>query len=283
MQPTASISLLTRKLQSVRVPETEVYGAPGRGRSLAISVGTACCLMILWWLVTRQKFVDPLFLPSPGAVWNRAVEVGTAGFGGASLWQHTWISVYRVFLAFFIACLTAVPIGLAMGMSRIFRGIFDPPIEFYRPIPPLAYLPLVIIWFGIGEVSKVILIYLACFAPMALSTRAGVRSVSIEQVHVAYSLGATRSQVLRHVVFRAALPEILTGMRIAIGFGWTTLVAAEMVAATAGLGYMILNASEFLMTDVVVMGIVIIGLVALSSDLLMRYLEHKLVPWKGKM
>jgi taurine transport system permease protein len=170
-----------------------------------------------------------------------------------------------------------------MGMSRIFRGIFDPPIEFYRPIPPLAYLPLVIIWFGIGEVSKVILIYLACFAPMALSTRAGVRSVSIEQVHVAYSLGATRSQVLRHVVFRAALPEILTGMRIGIGFGWTTLVAAEMVAAAAGLGYMILNASEFLMTDVVVMGIVIIGLVALSSDLLMRYLEHKLVPWKGKM
>jgi taurine transport system permease protein len=186
-------------------------------------------------------------------------------------------------LAFFIACLTAVPAGLAMGMSRIFRGIFDPPIEFYRPIPPLAYLPLVIIWFGIGEVSKVILIYLACFAPMALSTRAGVRSVSIEQVHVAYSLGATRSQVLRHVVFRAALPEILTGMRIGIGFGWTTLVAAEMVAAAAGLGYMILNASEFLMTDVVVMGIVIIGLVALSSDLLMRYLEHKLVPWKGKM
>ena len=283
MQPTASISLLMRKSQSIRAPVTKVYGALGRGRSLAISIGTAGCLLILWWLVTRQKLVDPLFLPSPAAVWNRAVEVGTTGFGSATLWQHTWISIYRVFSAFFIACLTAVPIGLAMGMSRVFRGIFDPPIEFYRPIPPLAYLPLVIIWFGIGEVSKVILIYLACFAPMALSTRAGVRSVSIEQVHVAYSLGATRSQVLRHVVFRAALPEILTSMRIGIGFGWTTLVAAEMVAAAAGLGYMILNASEFLMTDVVVMGIVIIGLVALFSDLLMRYLEHKLVPWKGKM
>lgn len=282
MKPTASIPLILRKFKSVKSPVTEVYGAPGRGRSLAISIGTACVLLTVWWLVTRQKFVDPLFLPSPSAVWIRAVEVGTTGFGGASLWQHTWISIFRVFLAFFISCLTAIPIGLAMGMSRIVRGVFDPPIEFYRPIPPLAYLPLIIIWFGIGEVSKVILIYLACFAPMALSTRAGVRSVSVEQVHVAYSLGASRSQVLWHVVFRAALPEILTGMRIGIGFGWTTLVAAEMVAAAAGLGYMILNASEFLMTDVVVMGIFIIGLVALFSDLSMRYLEYKLVPWKGK-
>ena len=170
-----------------------------------------------------------------------------------------------------------------MGMSRIFRGIFDPPIEFYRPIPPLAYLPLIIIWFGIGEVSKILLIYLACFAPMALSTRAGVRSVSIEQIHVAYSLGASRAQVIRHIVLRAALPEILTGMRIGIGFAWTTLVAAEMVAAAAGLGYMILNASEFLVTDVVLMGIIVIGVIALLSDLLMRYVEKKLVPWKGKV
>jgi taurine transport system permease protein len=170
-----------------------------------------------------------------------------------------------------------------MGMSRIFRGIFDPPIEFYRPIPPLAYLPLIIIWFGIGETSKVLLIYLACFAPMALSTRAGVRSVSIEQIHAAYSLGATHFQVIRYVVLRAALPEILTGMRIGIGFGWTTLVAAEMVAAAAGLGYMILNASEFLVTDVVVMGIIVIGVIALLSDLLMRAIERRLVPWKGKI
>ena len=211
------------------------------------------------------------------------VEVGLVGFGGASLWEHAWVSIFRVFAAFLASCLTAIPVGLAMGMSRIFRGIFDPPIEFYRPIPPLAYLPLIIIWFGIGEVSKILLIYLACFAPMALSTRAGVRSVSIEQIHAAYSLGATHSQVIRFVVLRAALPEILTGMRIGIGFGWTTLVAAEMVAAAAGLGYMILNASELLVTDVVVMGIIVIGVIALLSDLLMRAIERRLVPWKGKV
>ena len=211
------------------------------------------------------------------------VAVASDGFGGSTLLEHTLWSLYRVFAAFLLACLTAIPIGIAMGVSRVFRGIFDPPIEFYRPIPPLAYLPLIIIWFGIGDLGKVILIYLAVFAPLALNARAGVRSVSLEQIHAAYSLGASRLQVIRHVILPAALPEILTGMRIGIGFGWTTLVAAEMVAATAGLGYMVLNAAEFLRSDVVIMGIVVIGALAYLFDLLMRRLERALVPWKGRM
>ena len=134
-------------------------------------------------------------------------------------------------------------------------------------MPPLAYLPLIIIWFGIDELSKVLLIYLACFAPLAMSSRAGVRSVSQEQIHAAYSMGASKWQVIRHVVIPAAMPEILTAMRISIGFGWTTLVAAEMVAATHGLGQMVLNASNFLRTDIVIMGIVVIGTIAYLFDL----------------
>ena len=125
--------------------------------------------------------------------------------------------------------------------------------------------------------------YLACFAPLAISARAGVRSSSIEQIHAAYSMGASRTQVLWHVVLKAALPEILTGMRIAIAFGWTTLVAAEMVAAKAGLGVMVLNAARFLATDIVFLGIVVIGLIAFFFDVLMRQLERMLVPWKGKI
>jgi taurine transport system permease protein len=174
-------------------------------------------------------------------------------------------------------------VGIAMGVSRIARGIFDAPIEFYRPLPPLAYLPLIVIWFGIEETAKIVLIYLACFAPLAMAARAGVRGVMIEQINAAYSMGASRWQVIWHVVIPAALPEIFTGMRIAIGFGWTTLVAAEMVAATAGLGQMVLNASNFLRTDVVIMGIVVIGAVAYAFDLLMRYVERLVVPWKGKV
>ncbi|EAQ66370.1 putative taurine uptake ABC transporter permease protein [Marinomonas sp. MED121] len=260
----------------------ESYGAPGQGKSLAISLFTTAFLILIWHIATYLQWVKPLFLPSPVAVVQRFWEVATEGFANATLLEHTGWSMMRVFSAFFLAFLTAVPIGILMGVNRIVRGLFDPIIEFYRPLPPLAYLPLVIIWLGIGEVSKVVLIYLAIFAPMALSARAGVKSVAIEQIHAAYSMGATRWQVIRHIILINALPEILTGMRIGIGFGWTTLVAAEMVAAQAGLGFMVLNAAEFLVTDVVIMGIIVIGIIAYLFDLFMRYLERKLVPWKGK-
>ena len=261
----------------------EAYGQPGQGASMLISVVTVMALLMLWWLVTLEGWIKPLFLPSPRAVLEQFNEVATEGFGGATLLEHTLWSLYRVFAAFALACLTAIPIGIAMGVNRIFRGVFDPPIEFYRPIPPLAYLPLIVIWFGIGDLAKIVLIYLAVFAPLALNARAGVRSVSIEQIHAAYSLGASRLQVIGQVILPAALPEILTGMRIGIGFGWTTLVAAEIVAARAGLGQMVWNASEFLRSDVVIMGIVVIGALAYLFDLLMRRIEQALVPWKGRM
>ena len=282
----ARASYLARLGRLFRAPPArpgESYGQPGQGKSALISLATMLGLFLAWWLVTGLGWIKPLFLPSPGAVLDQFFEVGTGGFGGSTLFEHTLWSLYRVFAAFLLACVTAIPIGIAMGVNRVFRGIFDPPIEFYRPIPPLAYLPLIIIWFGIGDLGKIILIYLAVFAPMALAARAGVRSVSIEQIHAAYSLGASRMQVIMQVILPAALPEILTGMRIGIGFGWTTLVAAEMVAATAGLGYMVLNAAEFLVTDVVIMGIVVIGVLAYLFDLLMRQVERRLVPWKGRM
>src|SRR4029077_19002410 len=131
--------------------------------------------------------------------------------------------------------------------------------------------------------AKIVLIFLACFAPLAMAARAGVRGVMLEQINAAYSMGASKWQVIAHVIVPAALPEIFTGMRISIGFGWTTLVAAEMVAATVGLGQMGLNASNFLRHDVVIMGIVVIGAVAYLFDLLMRYVERLVVPWKGKV
>ena len=147
----------------------------------------------------------------------------------------------------------------------------------------MAYLPLIIIWFGIDETPKVLLIYLACFAPLALAARSGMKSAAPEQINAAYSMGASYSQVIRFVILPAAMPEILVGMRIAIGFGWTTLVAAEMVAANVGLGQMVLNASNFLRTDIVIMGIIVIGVVAYVFDIFMRWVERRLVPWKGKI
>ena len=261
----------------------EHFGAPGQGGSAAIATVTVALLLLLWVAVSNSGLVKPLFLPSPQAVLTKFIAVATEGFAGATLLEHTLTSLVRVMGAFALACVTAIPIGVLMGVSRVARGIFDPPIEFYRPLPPLAYLPMVIIWFGIGEFSKVYLIFLAIFAPMAIAARSGVRSVSIEQIHAAYSMGATRMQVIRHVILKSALPEIFTGMRIGIGVGWTTLVAGEMVASTRGLGFMVLNAAEFLASDVVIMGIIVIGLFAFGFDLLMRRLETVMVPWKGKV
>ena len=259
------------------------YSVPGEGPSTAIAVVTVIALLVLWWVATHNGWIRDLFLPKPERIVTSFAEAWKGEIqGGRPLLEHFGWSLLRVFAAFALACVTAIPVGIAMGVSRIARGIFDPPIEFYRPLPPLAYLPLIVIWFGIEETAKIVLIYLACFAPLAMAARAGVKSVMIEQINAAYSLGASKWQVIRHVVIPAALPEIFTGMRIAIGFGWTTLVAAEMVAATAGLGQMVLNASNFLRTDVVIMGIVVIGGVAYLFDLLMRYLERLFVPWKGK-
>jgi taurine transport system permease protein len=259
-------------------------GLPGEGSTAALSVASVVAIAALWWIVTGLNWVPPLFLPSPRAVWSAFVDAWSGRIqGGLPLSEHLLWSAIRVFGAFLLASLTAVPVGILMGVSRVARGLLDPPLEFYRPLPPLAYLPLVVIWFGIDETAKLIVIYLACFAPIAMAARAGVRSATAEQVNAAYSLGASFSQLVRHVVLPAALPEILTGLRIAIGFGWTTLVAAEMVAATAGLGQMVLNASSFLRTDVVVMGIVLIGLIAWTFDLGMRALERRLVPWRGKV
>ncbi|WP_207002871.1 ABC transporter permease subunit [Trinickia mobilis] len=261
----------------------DAFGAPGQGSSAATSLVTVAVILGLWFAATNLHWIKPLFLPSPQAVYAKFISVATDGFANSTLAQHTAVSLMRVFGAFALACATAIPIGVLMGVSRFMRGIFDPPIEFYRPLPPLAYLPLIIIWFGIGEFSKIFLIYLAIFAPLAIAARAGVRSVSMEQIHAAYSMGATRTQVIFHVILKSALPEIFTGMRIGIGVGWTTLVAAEMVASTSGLGFMVLNGAEFLASDVVIMGIIVIGFFALCFDMLMRYVEKILVPWKGKV
>jgi taurine transport system permease protein len=260
----------------------EIYGVPGQGESFKISAVVIGGLLFLWWFVTYAGYIKPLFLPSPMGVVDAFLTMLKDGFTGASFWEHTFVSTMRVFGAFVLACIIGIPLGIAMGMSAVARGIFDPPIEFYRPIPPLAYLPLMIIWFGIDELSKVLLIFLSVLAPLVLGARAGVKSAAIEQIHAAYSFGASRWQVIRMVILPAAMPEIFTAMRVGIGFGWTTLVAAEMVAATSGLGYTVLSASRFLQTPIVIMGIVVIAAIAYAFDHLVRFIERRVVPWKGR-
>ena len=265
-----------------RRPKTSRYRVLGEGSSLGVSLVSAGLMFAAWWIASHSGWVKPLFLPKPEAIWSAFQQSLAGDIDGHTLYGHFAASVARVFAAFVLAVTVAVPVGLAMGVSRVARGVFDPPIEFYRPLPPLAYLPLMVIWFGIGETSKIILLFLAIFAPVALAARAGVRSVSQEQIQAARSMGASPWQVVLHVIAPGALPEILVGLRIGMGVGWTTLVAAEMVAADAGLGKMVFNAANFLRTDVVMLGTIVIGIVAFAFEMLMRWVEKRAAPWKGK-
>ncbi|MBA1243218.1 taurine ABC transporter permease TauC [Pseudomonas japonica] len=247
-----------------------------------ISLLTGASLLLAWWASTHFGLIDPLFLPAPASVAEKGWLLATTGYMDSTLWQHLGASLQRIGIALGLAILTAIPVGIAIGRNRIARGILDPLIEFYRPIPPLAYLPLIVIWCGIGEFSKVLLIYLAIFAPIAIATATGVRTVDPARLRAAQSLGASRAQLVRHVILPSALPDILTGVRIGLGVGWSTLVAAELIAATSGLGFMVQSAAQFLVTDVVVLGILIIAVVAFALELGLRALQRKLVPWHGQ-
>jgi taurine transport system permease protein len=251
-------------------------------RRIPIGLYSSIGLIAAWAVVSEMHLVPVLFLPSPITVLQQFVVVATDGFSNATLAQHAGTSLFRVLFAFAIAASVGIPLGLAMGVNRWVRGVFDPPISFYWPIPPLAYLPLIIIWLGIGEAAKIALITLAMLAPIVVNAQAGVRSVSEGRIQAALSLGASRRQVFFHVIARGALPEILTGLRIAVGSGWGTLVAAELVAATRGLGFMTLSAAQFLVTEVVFVGIFSIAALAMLCLAAIRLLERLLTPWKGK-
>ena len=226
--------------------------------------------------------MEPIWLPAPEAVWKRMTEIATDGFRNSTLMEHLGYSLFRVVVGFLLGAIVGIPLGYAMGLSNWFRGWFDPIVEFMRPVPPLALIPLVIIWAGIGEVGKIILLFLAALWIMAIAARSGVSGVRISKVHAAYSLGASKWQIMRYVIIPNSLPEIFTGARVAMGVCWGTVVAAELVAAEKGAGMMIMVASKFQSTDIVLMGIILIGIIGFSIDMLMRWIERVLVPWKGK-
>jgi taurine transport system permease protein len=253
-------------------------------RQLTLSTATLLVVLAVWWVVAALQLISPLFLPPPGQVLHKLVTIaGAQGFMDATLWQHLAASLTRILIALLSATIIGIPVGIAMGLSPTLRGILDPLIELYRPVPPLAYLPLMVIWFGIGETSKILLIYLAIFAPVAMSALAGVKSTQQVRVRAAQSLGASRLQVLWFVILPGALPEMLTGLRIGLGVGWSTLVAAELIAATRGLGFMVQSAGEFLATDVVLAGIAVIAAIAFVLELGLRALQRRLTPWHGEI
>lgn len=252
-----------------------------RRGTLAISFVTILVLIALWSLAAAYGIVSPVFLPSPLVVAKSLYNVAVNGFVDSTLAEHTFASLIRIFAALAVSLIIGVPAGLAIGTSRVGKGVLDPIVEFLRPLPPLAYLPLIIIWIGIGEASKVTVISLAMLPPIILSTAAGVKSAPVDFINAARSFGATRLQVLFNVILPSAIPSILTGTRIALGAGWSTLVAAELVAASRGLGFMIQSAAQFLVTDIVIGGIIVIAAIAFLLEILARLIERFFVPWSA--
>ena len=240
-----------------------------------------------WWLVTVLQIWDELFVPRPAAVWERFVQSvtvhdGNRGLSDYYLWEHLWASLWRILKGVGWALFIGVPLGVLLATSKSFSVIAVTFVNFIRSLPPLAYFSLLIIWFGLEDTSKVWLLFLAAVAPIALSVAAGVRSVRQDRIDAARSMGASRTQVALHVQLPAALPDLVTGLRLAIGFAWTTIVAAETANGIPGIGGLAWSTKKFQQTDVAVLCIIVIGLTAVLLDHLVKVIDRVFVPWRGK-
>jgi ABC-type nitrate/sulfonate/bicarbonate transport system permease component len=239
------------------------------------------CAIGLWELVTALHLFPPFALPSPVAVWHAFVLLVTQGYGGHSLLDDIWISVVRIAIGFVGAVVLGVPIGLGMARSPLVFRVIDPFLQFIRPVPPLAYIPLLVVWFGIGELPKILLILVGTVPVIIIGTISGVRGTPALRLAVARTLGASETQIFRHVILPSVLPEIFTAMRVGIGVAWTCLVAAELIAADQGLGWLVQYAGQALQVALVIVGIIVIGILGYAMELLIRVAERRAVPWRG--
>lgn len=265
-----------------------------RLKRLRTTLISLAVLILLWWAVTAAGLVQPLFLPSPGAVWNAFVQASTCrpvsedgtrwacGEQGYFLWEHLAHSLRRIAIGVGAGAVVGVVLGLVLGTVRPLREIAEPYLHFLRSLPPLGYIGLLIVWFGIGDTSKIWLLFLAAFPPIAMATMQGVLSVQTTRVNAARSLGATRWQVMRHVTIPSALPEVIGGIRIATGFTWTTVVAAELNNGIPGIGGLAYVSGTQLQTPLTIACIIVIGLAAVALDALIGALGRLATPWQGR-
>ncbi len=247
-----------------------------------LTIGTILIILVLWFVSTALGWVDFKLVPSPQSVWAAFIDIMKNGYKNYTLLQHLGASMERLGIAFFWAVVTAIPLGLASGYNSKIRAVFEPIIDFYRPLPPLAYYTLLVLWLGIENGSKIALLFLASFAPIYISCVSAVMKIKEDYINSAYTIGASKMQIFFHVIFPACLPDIFIGLRTALGVAYTTLVSAEMVAANSGIGWMVLDASRYLRSDIIFLGIIIMGITGILLDRGILFIEHKVVPWEGK-
>ncbi len=238
-------------------------------------------VLAVWYLLTELALVPAVLLPGPGLVLATFIDIVQHGYRDTTLWQNSAATLWRCGAGFVLACLTGVPLGLAMGQNATVRAACDYIVQFMRPLPPLSYLILLILWLGTGDASKIALLYLTAFPIVASSAMAGVRAAKLQRIQAAKALGASDWHVFRHVIFPSALPLIFTGARIALAAAFSTVVAAELMAATDGLGWMVFSASRFLRNDIIIIGIILLGVIGMALNRLMLLVDGAVVHWRG--
>ena len=235
-------------------------------------------IVVLWYAIHYSGVVNPALVPTPHAVAERFWELA-----GQRLPKDVWMSTQRVFLGVSLGILLAVPVGFVLGWYRGVRGFIDPLINFFRALPPIALIPLVIVYFGIEETAKVVILFYAAFFAGVIVMYEGIAQISPIYVRVARTLGARDFEIFLKVIVPLTVPHMLTALRVALGVAWATLVASELIAAQQGLGSLIQNAASFFQLDIIYVGIICIGFIALAMDMALRLIARRLVAWQERI
>ena len=252
------------------------------GKYRLLSIITALLIVLVWFIATEVFSISELIFPSPKSVLIAFAEVLKEGYKGYTIWQPLLDSLKRIFEAFLLATLIFVPLGMLCGYNQKLRAIMELVVTFIRPLPPLAYYSVIVLWMGIGDESKIMLLFIAAAPPIYISCVDGISKINIDYVNAAKTLGASNRQIFWKVMFWAAMPDIFTGLRNSLAGAYGTLVAAEMVAAMSGIGWMALDASKYLRSDVIFVAIIIMGITGLLLDEGLKFIDKKIIYWKGK-
>jgi NitT/TauT family transport system permease protein len=268
--PAPALTSKKRKRQTMQIFED----IPKRGFGITATI-SFLVMLAFWSVLSYGQLVNPVFLPTPDKVLVSLFEqLGTSVY-----WHHIGISIFRVSAGFVLACIVGIPIGLIAGTYRYGEAFIEPPMEFIRYMPAVAFIPLIMVWAGLGEWAKIVLIFLGCFFQLVLMVAADTRLVSKDLVQASFTLGASRWQAIQTVIIPAVQPRLLTTLRLILGWAWTYLVVAELIAVNSGLGYAIMKAQRFLNTEQIFVGIIVIGLLGLISDRIFAFLNRRLYPW----
>ncbi len=267
---------------SARSDDAHADGARRDIPDIAYSIGAIVLLFVVWFAVSHSSFVKPGYIPTPEELGKTFFDLVHDGYQGKPLYEHIGISLFRTLTGFLLGVVVGVPVGLLSGYSRRAGAMISPIMAFIRPIPPIAFIPMAVLYFGLGEVGKIVLIFFVSFNYVQTNAQAGAANFPIAYRRAAETLGLTRMQTFTNIVMPGALLQIFTGLKVALALSWAVVVAAELVGAQSGLGFMISDAALLFRIPVVFIGVAMIGAIGLILNLALNALETRIVHWKGR-